>query len=81
MYSQIYYKLHYQVHRITNENTSIAGTTKTERNAGKIYVQILLVRVSLIIEVHNREIFRQSRLKFDIFINSSIVYSNFWSPY
>jgi hypothetical protein len=41
----------------------------------------LLVRVATIIELGNHEIFKQSILKFDILINSHIVYSNIWSPY
>jgi hypothetical protein len=40
----------------------------------------LLVRVATIIELGNHEIFKQSILKFDILINSHIVYSNIWSP-
>jgi hypothetical protein len=38
-------------------------------------------RVATIIELGNHEIFKQSILKFDILINSHIVYSNIWSPY
>jgi hypothetical protein len=41
----------------------------------------LLVRVATIIELGNHEIYKQSILKFDILINSHIVYSNIWSPY
>jgi hypothetical protein len=41
----------------------------------------LLVRVATIIELGNHEIFKQSILKFDILINSHIVYSNICSPY
>jgi hypothetical protein len=41
----------------------------------------LLVRVATINELGNHEIFKQSILKFDILINSHIVYSNIWSPY
>ena len=44
-------------------------------------LEILLVRVATIIELGNHEIFKQSILKFDILINSHIVYSNIWSPY
>ena len=52
--SQVYYKLHYEIHRID---------------------------VATIIELGNHEIFKQSILKFDILINSHIVYSNIWQPY
>jgi hypothetical protein len=41
----------------------------------------LLVRVATIIDLGNHEIFKQSILKFDILINSHIVYSNIWSLY
>ena len=44
-------------------------------------LEILPVRVATIIELGNHEIFKQSILKFDILINSHIVYSNIWSPY
>jgi hypothetical protein len=44
-------------------------------------LEILFVRVATINELGNHEIFKQSILKFDILINSHIVYSNIWSPY
>ena len=50
-------------------------------NTSDFCLEILLVRVATIIELGNHEIFKQSILKFDILINSHIVYSNIWSPY
>jgi hypothetical protein len=72
--SQVYSKLHYEIHRIASKNTTFSGTSQTR-------LEILLVRVATIIELGNHEIFKQSILKFDILINSHIVYSNIWSPY
>jgi hypothetical protein len=45
-------------------------------NTSDFCLEILLVRVATIIELGNREIFKQRILKFDILINSHIVYSN-----
>jgi hypothetical protein len=50
-------------------------------NTSDFCLEILLVRIATIIELDNHEIFKQSILKFDILINSRIVYSNIWSPY
>ena len=50
-------------------------------NTGDFCLEILLVRVATMIELGNHEIFKQNMLKFDILINSHIVYSNIWSPY
>ena len=50
-------------------------------NTSDFCLEILLVRVATIIELGNHEIFNISILKFDILINSHIVYSNIWSPY
>ena len=50
-------------------------------NTSDFCLEILLVRVVTIIELGNHEIFKQSILKFDILINSHIVYSNIRSPY
>ena len=50
-------------------------------NTSDFRLEILLVRVATIIELDNHEIFKQSILKFDILINSHIVYSNIWWPY
>jgi hypothetical protein len=50
-------------------------------NTSDFCLEILLVRVATIIELGNHEIFNISILKFDILINSHIVYSNIWPPY
>ena len=55
--------------------------TRCGCNTSDFCLEILLVHVATIIELRNHEIFKQSILKFDILINSHIVYSNIWSPY